>query len=284
MDEKEQLRKIQIVTNDILDEVVRVCEENNIIYYLAYGTLLGAVCHKGFIPWDDDIDIWMFRDDYDRFVEIANDCLHDGYFLQNSDTDGCFPVAMSKVRMSGTFSSENSFGNEGNKGIFIDIFPLDKYPNNREKARKIWKKCCRINKLIVVTFLKSSNHRSSIKNLTIKLSQLLLNRKLLINKLFSIIYRYSKINSTKYGLYTDSPFEFFDFSDLGNDTFMLFANKKYRVPNNYEYILEEIYGDYMKLPPADERKHHFKDIDFGDYFENLDYRKKTNARDNDNCS
>ena len=102
MVDAETLRKAQLKMVDILVAIDDICKKHDIEYFLAYGTLLGAVRHKGFIPWDDDCDICMMRADYEKFVQIAKRELPKNLFLQNSDTDPNFPRTMTKVRMKNT--------------------------------------------------------------------------------------------------------------------------------------------------------------------------------------
>lgn len=125
----EKLRKLQLCELEILKEFVRICEKFSLRYYLTGGTLLGAVRHQGFIPWDDDIDVAMPREDYDRFAQIAPRELDPQYFYQSPDTDPYYFLSYNKVRKNGTKIYEERFENAGfHKGIFIDIFPLDFCP------------------------------------------------------------------------------------------------------------------------------------------------------------
>ena len=102
----ENLKKIQQIELDILLEVDRICKKHEIEYFLDFGTLLGAVRHSGFIPWDDDIDIGMTRDNYEKFLKIASSELKKDYFLQNVYTERETPFLYSKIRKNGKFTME----------------------------------------------------------------------------------------------------------------------------------------------------------------------------------
>ena len=127
MDDK--LRRLQLYELEMLNTFVRICERNGLRYYLTGGTLLGAVRHNGFIPWDDDIDVAMPREDYDRFARIADGELGSEYFFQSADTDPYYFLSYAKIRKNGTTVYEERFKNARfHKGVYIDVFPLDPCP------------------------------------------------------------------------------------------------------------------------------------------------------------
>ena len=111
---------------EILVEIHRICVENNITYWLEAGTLLGAIRHKGFIPWDDDCDISMPRKDYERFLQIAQEKLPETMFLQTKETDKEYPLPWAKIRKNGTLLIETGETGEEkyHHGIFVDIFHM----------------------------------------------------------------------------------------------------------------------------------------------------------------
>lgn len=128
------LLQIQQIQLGIALEVKRLCEKYNLRYFIIAGTLLGAVRHKGFIPWDDDLDIGMLREDYDRFIKVAAKELSQEYFLQTWDTDEGFGLPFTKIRKNGTrFVEKNSAKTKGHKGIYVDIFPFDYAPVKKVK-------------------------------------------------------------------------------------------------------------------------------------------------------
>ena len=123
---KESLDKLHDTLIEILDYVVSVCEENNLTYFLVYGTALGAYRHQGFIPWDDDLDIAMPRQDYEKLIEIMNQSNNEKYVLQNELNEKKYYLPFSKVRKKGTkFVEDIAQDMYENEGIFIDIFVLD---------------------------------------------------------------------------------------------------------------------------------------------------------------
>ena len=123
---KEILDKLHITHIKILDEIVRICDENKLNYFLIGGTLLGAVRHKGFIPWDDDLDIAMPRKDYDKFLNIAKKQINNNYILEYNKTNRKYWLPFAKVRLKNTLYVENTIKNyETNKEIWVDIFPID---------------------------------------------------------------------------------------------------------------------------------------------------------------
>lgn len=141
----EKMKKVWAVELNLLEYFENICREHNLRYFVDYGTLLGAVRHQGFIPWDDDIDVVMFRDDYERLQAIAQDTVDFPYFFQNSYTD-IMIWAFSKLRDSRTTAIEfPDISPEFHQGIFIDIFPLDDVPDGKavkpvigQMQREIW--------------------------------------------------------------------------------------------------------------------------------------------------
>ena len=123
--EREVLLKVQPILLDMVKEISRVCEENGIRYFLYRGTFLGAVRHRGFIPWDDDMDVAMPRKDYEKFCRIAPEKLGNQYCFQNWHTDDAYAHPFGKVRKRGTVYVEAKCHRLPENGFYVDIYPLD---------------------------------------------------------------------------------------------------------------------------------------------------------------
>ena len=127
-----ELRKLQLTQLEILKVFDRICKEKDLQYSLYAGTLLGAVRHKGFIPWDDDIDVCMSREHYDRFLQIWDEVHPDGYILQNKEIEPAFTQSFSKIRKDHTtFLQDQKEAGKYHTGIFLDVFPIDRIPSGK---------------------------------------------------------------------------------------------------------------------------------------------------------
>ncbi len=135
-----EMKRVWAVEMDLLNEFSTVCKNHGMKWFVHAGTMLGAVRHHGFIPWDDDIDVVMPREDYDRLCEFAPSFFSDPYFFQNEDTDQYFARNFSRLRRSDTtaiLDNEKAFQYPFNQGIFIDIFPMDHVPAD-ENERNVY--------------------------------------------------------------------------------------------------------------------------------------------------
>lgn len=261
----EELQRIQEIEVEILDEIVDICKKNEIEYFLVSGTCLGAVRHNGFIPWDDDIDIGMTRNNYDKFLEIAKLQLSDKYVLQTSDEVTC-PYYYTKVRKNGTkFVEYSNRKIKMPQGIYVDIFPFDEIPNDERLAYKQWKKCKILIKLLVIR----QSPSLSAKPNGFKLICKSLIRKVVHMALKIVPYRVFKrkldLWFTKYdgsgqetvACLNDPKFKTgIKKSDLYPLKEHVFDGRNYYIPNNYDVYLKTQYGDYMSLPPIDQRFGH----------------------------
>ena len=269
MEYGEELKELQKVLLDILKEVKRVCDENNIDYFIIGGTALGAVRHKGFIPWDDDIDIGMTRDNYEKFIKIANTKLSEEFFLQTMETEEETPFYFAKVRKNKTKFIEKYVKDINmNHGIFIDIFPYDKIPNDTKLRKRQQRK---VNILANMFIAKSTCEINSeiktvkdiLKNCIRRLLHYILipfPKKLIYNQLNKECKKYSeeecsKISFVKYGYLT------IDIDSVNNLKYeegsqISFEGVIVKCPRKITQYLNNQYGDFMKLPKKEDRKGH----------------------------
>lgn len=227
---------------DILDQIDLICKKHDIKYFLMWGTLIGAVRHKGYIPWDDDIDISMMRDDYNKFLKIAKKELPNKYFLQTGLTDKNHHLFFSKIRLNNTaFCEKRERNQKHHRGIFVDIIPLDYRKDKLSFIRKFKDKLYdRTNKYV---YLK----REGLKLGKLKFFNLL--PESWVVRLRDKFASGKGDNCTSFR-FTFKCYDFFPTSTL------VFQGKEYPVPRNYDKVLTEVYGEYMKLPPEDQRVTH----------------------------
>lgn len=269
----EDLRKLQLLELKIAKEIKRVCEKNNISYFLVGGTLLGAVRHQGFIPWDDDMDIGMLRSDYKKFIEVCSRDLGDEFFLQTYQTDKAYGNFFAKIRLNQTHFTEYITSTIScHDGVFVDIFPYD-FTSESEKERK--KLISKINSLSNLYQYKKGYKMWSkdllhmcyfylckFQGLFKTLSQIEDD----VDKLLSLFdyptypYVISYFDCTRQK-------EYISISDLNNLKDYIFEDTTFKGPLDAGVYLTAVYGDYMELPPEENRynRHDVVNLDFGSY-------------------
>lgn len=256
----DDLKIAQNIMLDILKAVHNVCEENGIKYFLFAGSMIGAVRHNGFIPWDDDIDIGMLRPDYNHFCTIAQKALGDDYFLQNTKTDKGYALFFSKVMKNKTKWIEGGTinANQEHHGIYIDVMPFDKIPANEKKFAKFWNYYRIINYFTFVKYNYYSHDRND-KNSFIKLLLIkILPKKFLTSYRDYLAQKYSKLKKsyTVTGLW-DEVYKKIQPEKIYSEVILhKFENNIFFIPKNYDEILTKLYGNYMELPPVEKRTTH----------------------------
>lgn len=250
------LDEIHSVQLDILSFLDEFCKKYNLRYYLAYGTLLGAVRHKGFIPWDDDVDVFMPRDDYEKLIELLND---DIYKIASVKTTKGFFYPFVKLYDSRTVLDEKMLTGYL-IGVNIDIFPLDNIPSNKHIRRKL---ISRIDfyKKILFGKLFWLNRISPLKRAVYRITASLFSGKKVVAKISKIATRYRQDNTEFLKDIVWDSTEPFMKTEYFKDTVQLsFCDRLFTAPKEYDKILRETYGDYSKLPPEENRvaPHHFE--------------------------
>jgi len=258
------LKKLHQVELEILDEFVRICDKYKLNYSLMAGTMLGAVRHAGFIPWDDDIDVCMLRSDYEKFLDVAKDELDKKYYLDCFKYNKDYYLSFAKIKKNQTIFDEIPHLNN-HKGIFIDIFPIDNV-SDIKKSHTIAGIIKIINDTIFVK-LKIRKLKDTRYPLIVRFVKILS-----IQKLMKIKEKMVKKNKDNNSPYLACFFSLYDFNKelLEREAFLptkkiKFENKEYQIINGYDNYLKNIYGDYMKLPPKEKRVNHMPEkIDFGE--------------------
>lgn len=248
---------IKSIEVNILDYIDAICNEHDIPYFLDYGTLLGAVRHKGFIPWDDDVDICMKRADYDRFVQIASQQNKNSrYKILTNDIDPTYHYEFAKVVDSETILKEDNVLECANMGVWVDIFPKDRLPRLYKLLRigivvffvcrifSVYKKFPKKhNKLFYPVWIisKMVGFKPFLK-LTSYLCRL--GNK---NKNSKYLCALTSLTSKCY-IWDNEIFE--------ESTLLEFEGKKYPAPKLWDKYLSMLYGDYMVIPPKSKQVHH----------------------------
>ena len=269
--DNETLRKAQHVFLEIAKEIKRVCDENDIRYFLDSGTLLGAVRHKGFIPWDDDFDIGMMREDYDRFCKIAPLKLDSKYFLQTWENDEQFAIPFAKVRKKNTVYLENKASASLQNGFYVDIFPYDNAPDSINEKNQLMKKLANIERVILMkchyqpwnegtTF----NVRKRLGYIPYQMISLVNTKEKLINKYMRLVKSVKSTGEEIYLQYGSAKGFFQKKCFFGDGVDLPFEDTVFRCPSDSDGYLKMQYGDYMKLPPVDQRenRHQILEIKF----------------------
>ncbi len=246
-------KKVWAIELELLLELDRVCKKHGLRYFLMCGTLLGAVRHKGFIPWDDDADVAMPRDDYEKLLKL-HDEFKQPIFLQTPYTDSGFAVSHTCLRNSNTSAISPIIKYQKmNHGLFIDIFPLDHFIEERAHERY-----AQINQLNIEngTYMRLTNpelneknrqrvaayHRDHIKDYQE------------IQRIASM-FNSQKTDKLAIMTYTADPLEIniWDAADFEDCTDLEFEGYKFLAPAGYKHILSNMYGNYMEFPPPEKR-------------------------------
>lgn len=239
----------------LVEVFINICKKHNLKYIAEGGTLLGAIRHNGFIPWDDDIDLAMPRDDYDKFITIAKDELPDGLFLQHYNTEKKYPNGHIQIRNSNTTffikTSYNDLRSGKNCGIFIDIFPLDNLPDDYSKRQKHAKK---IKLIRALAFHKLYKETKGIKGI---IYSCLANLYFLFNgfeksigKMDKLGMKYhNKTNTIGYATFMPTNEKnIFPSNIIDAIEYHQFNNIEIAIPKKYDEYLKTQFGNYMEIP------------------------------------
>lgn len=271
-----ELKELQNHELEMCKVFTTICDKLHLKYYLMGGSMLGAVRHQGYIPWDDDLDVGMPRKDYDIFLNKASQFLPSSYFLQTHITDPEYPYNFAKLRDSNTTFVEIAVKNlHINHGVFIDIFPLDIYPDGKIKQKwlEFRKKLTEVRIRDAVYFKKKPSYSLSSK------IAILVSKFIYRDYKDAVFYREKLITSCKHGTKLANhggawkTKEIVPMDWYGEGKMVDFEGIKLRIPSKSDKWLSQVYGDYMQLPPKEKRiAHHYTEF-FDLHKPYTDYKK-----------
>lgn len=262
------LKEIHEETVKVLKKIHEICEANNLKYWLAFGTLIGAIRHKGFIPWDDDLDIWMPRDDFEKFKEICRTQDLGNYKLCDRTNTNNYTFYIPRFsNMDYKYITTTKNRKEFDIGIFVDIYPVDNFCNNESDSKSLLRKVIKKNqKYEIYVNGKSYTDTFSLKSYIKQIIHCFLkvrygkNYNLKIDQEIDSLIKKNTSESDKYiGMVAWITMEWFcQFErDILDESILVdFENEKFWIPAKYDEILKAYYGDYMKLPPEKDRVPH----------------------------
>ena len=251
------------IAYDVLCYFKHVCQRENLKYYLAYGTLIGAVRHDGFIPWDDDIDVWMPRKDYDRLITLINNYNNDDFEFLHYTNNEKYYFPWLKICSKKTEIVPSRFMSGLIYGSSIDIFPLDEfYCNNENEAFEFIKM---INNKYMNYYRKLKPYTNGIyfwkkplkiifKKIYFIFSKIFcINKAIFLNDLEKYIRKKENDNANYMAcIFAFKPM-YFEKKWFKEEVLKKFEDDFFVIPKDYDYILKRIYGEYMKLPPKEQQ-------------------------------
>lgn len=267
------LKKIQDIELMILKDFIKICEDNDLDYYMYGGSLLGTIRHNGFIPWDDDVDVIMFRDDFEKFKQIVMSSNNEKYEILSYETEDDYFYLFFKFMLKGT-KFEESWISQVNFhiGLNMDVFVIDSLNKNKFKRFYQIKKNYFYNKLIIMSQVKLPNLPFMSKITSHFIYYILkifgIKPSMVIRRNLNFLKKYGDDDSDVLFDVTAQAYpQIFNRDDFKPIKKVKFEDIYVNVPKNYDKILRNIFGDhYMELPPEDKRYNHPIDIiDFGKY-------------------
>ena len=271
------LRRLHSELKDILAEVIRVCQEADIPYFVQGGTAIGLHFFEEIVPWDDDIDLGMTRDNYERFLREAPALLREGYTLQEFSTEPDTPFYFAKVRKSGTRFVESEWvGMPIAEGIYIDIFPYDLIPDDEALRRKqraevgFWVNCFMAKSVWLWRWFGKANNgvvlpKSMLSCAAIRVVTSFLSKRQIYNNLHRALTQYNGTDATYYNI-VRMPKDMIAVSAIENLEERTFCGMKVLAPADLETYLRSHYGNIQKWLPEHLQLNHAPEVlHFGEH-------------------
>ena len=278
-EERKRIWKSQL---EMLAELKRVCDKHNICFFAVAGTMLGAVRHKGYIPWDDDVDLALRREDYNKLLEVGPQEIQYPFFFQTALTEEDYYSPLVRIRDSRTTAiirsgSHDDWGRRCNNGIYLDIFPLDGYIENSFLRRIQFIEIRGINMIMRErVYEEKGKLGSSIRHRILKRA---VNKKMLerLYRRYNVVCSRYSYKTEKVALLAGSVYNkayYWDYEDIHETVYVPFEDTEIPIPKGYDKCLKVQYGDYMKLPPIEKRgAHHSEAVIFNPYMNYKEYQR-----------
>ena len=265
------LKRIQEVELEILKDFMDICDRHGLDYFGIAGTGIGALRHHGFIPWDDDIDVAMPRDDFEKLLPLVEKEMGDKYLIMNAERYPNYPLMTTRMTMRGTKFKEEALKNiDAPLGIFLDLYPLDKVSDNPKEARRqardawFWSKIL-ILRSIPFPMLGFSGWKAKIIHAICGLAHLVLSilhvpKAWIYKKAYEAETRsnhYTKTKNLDFFCDTTPYMNLYAVKDIYPLRKLPFEDVELNFPHNLHNNLTGMYGDYMQLPPEEKRKNHY---------------------------
>ena len=265
------LKRIQDVELEILKDFMDICDRHGLDYFGIAGTGIGALRHHGFIPWDDDIDVAMPRDDFEKLLPLVEKEMGDKYLIMNAERYPNYPLMTTRMTMRGTKFKEEALKNiDAPLGIFLDLYPLDKVSDNPKEARRqardawFWSKIL-ILRSIPFPMLGFSGWKAKIIHAICGLAHLVLSilhvpKTWIYKKAYEAETRsnhYTKTKNLDFFCDTTPYMNLYAVKDIYPLRKLPFEDVELNFPHNLHNNLTGMYGDYMQLPPEEKRKNHY---------------------------
>lgn len=264
------LKKVQQYEMSILKDFISVCEEYNLTYFALAGTGIGALRHKGFIPWDDDIDVGLPRKDYEKLLEVFEEKYADKYTIGNAEHMKNYPLMTTRIMIKGTKFVEESLKNiKCELGIFLDVYAFDNVSDDEKEFKRQARKAWFYSKILILRHIafpilpfkgikgKLAHMVCAVAHLTLVIFRV--SPKWIYNQCKKASCKYNNIDTNRMAYFCDtSPYINMVSKDKSFPLITLdFEDVKLNFPRDLDEMLTFVYGDYMKLPPVEKRKNHY---------------------------